>query len=307
MHRRPTHAKTDAPKTDAPKTDDKTKSGDKPADPKTTDDKSSVDRQRQAHHIRRRRTLWASGRIRLRQPAAPAPTTPAATTPAKTDTPKTDAPKTDTPKTDTPKTDTPKTDTPKTDTPKTDTPKTDAPKTDAPKTDTPKTDTPKSADASKTVEYDPVTDKKVRATIRTTLASQKAATEINEAFTKLRPAVQNYSRARSLWRAKGKHPDDEPPAPDFKDLAKTAGLSFEETKKVSAEEAKDTTDLGKSTQLDETNFRLVPFTQIAFDANLPDYMPSETASRRTRKSPISGGEATSIRPTFRHSRMRSRT
>ena len=47
---------------------------------------------------------------------------------------------------------------------------------------------------------------------------------------------------------------------------------------VSADEAKDTTDLGKSTHLDETNFRLVPFSQIAFDANSPDYMPSETDS-----------------------------
>ena len=152
-------------------------------------------------------------------------------------------------------------------------------RTDTPKTGTPKTDTSKSADASKAVEYDPVTDKKVRATIRTTLASQKAATEINEAFTKLRPAVQNYSRALSLWRAKGKHPDDEPSAPDFKELAK-GGRPFVRQKRkwCRPKRRQDTTELGKSTHSMKRFSVSCRFRRSRSNANSPDYMPSETDS-----------------------------
>ena len=166
---------------------------------------------------------------------------------------------------------------------KTDSGKTEPAKTGTSKAETTKTTPPKTgADTSAVVEYDPVTDPKVRAQIRTLLANQKAAEEINKAFGptgKLRLEVSKYSQARSRWRAKGSPADQEPDVPDFKELAKSYGVTFEQTGKVSAQEAQDQTELAKSSHVDETEFlRLVPFTSQAFDPRLPSYRPVDSAS-----------------------------
>jgi hypothetical protein len=205
------------------------------------------------------------------------------TEPAKTDSNQTEPPKSAPAKTESAKTESGKTEPAKTDTSKTDTSKTGTSKTDTSKTDTSKTTPPKTgADTSPAVEYDSVTDPKVRAQIRTLLANQKAAEEINKAFGptgKLRLEVSKYSQARSRWRAKGAPADQEPDVPDFKELAKSFGVTFEQTGKVSAQEAQDQTELAKSSHVDETEFlRLIPFTSQAFDPRLPSYRPVDSAS-----------------------------
>ncbi len=270
------------------KTDDKPKSDDKPkTDDKSADGKSANAGPRVHHYgddellaLADPATPPADTKTTDKKPADDKATDASSTAkpdPAK-DSTKAGADKPAPAKTELPKTDLPKSDAPKSETPKSETPKAETPKAETTKTAPPKT----GADTSAVVEYDSVTDPKVRAQIRTLLANQKAAEEINKAFGptgKLRLEVSKYSQARSRWRAKGAPPDQEPEAPDFKELAKSFGVTFEQTGKVSAQEAQDQTELAKSSHVDETQFlRLIPFTAQAFDPRLPSYRPVDSAS-----------------------------
>ena len=123
-----------------------------------------------------------------------------------------------------------------------------------------------------------MTDPKVRAEIRTTLALEKARTEINDDFKKLRSEVQNYGRKVSVWIADGKPASDEPEVPDFAATAKSMGLIFEQTGSQSAQEMVDKTGLGKSIVGDLINMRAIRFPQVAFDPNLAAFMPQESLS-----------------------------
>ncbi len=94
------------------------------------------------------------------------------------------------------------------------------------------------------VEYESKDDPKVREDIRTKIAREKANTQITAAFDGLRNSVAKYGNQVSSWKAKQE--GTAPTPPDFAALAKEKGVEFHETGWVSALEARDKTEFGKS-------------------------------------------------------------
>ncbi|HEX3996967.1 MAG TPA: hypothetical protein VHX65_00275 [Pirellulales bacterium] len=158
--------------------------------------------------------------------------------------------------------------------------KTEPAKTGPAKVESPKkAETPKAgSESSNADEFRSLSDPKLRAEIRSTLANEIAAREINDNLKKIRTQVQNYGRAVSAWIGDGKPPAEEPEAPDFAATAKGSGMTFESTGSLSAEEAEEQTELGKSMEFNEIVRRVTYFTQTAFDPNLASYVPTQSMS-----------------------------
>ena len=150
-----------------------------------------------------------------------------------------------------------------------------------PKTDTPaKTGAPAKSDstgkpAAKPVRYDPVDSPKVRKTIITKLAEDRADKAIADAFKKLTSKVSSYASAYSAWKANPQGAD-QPPVPDFKALAAEAGVEYEATKSLSSEEMFTQLEFGKAIMM----VRGFPSVlAIAFNPNQRDYHPEEGTSQ----------------------------
>ena len=126
-------------------------------------------------------------------------------------------------------------------------------------------------------EFRPVTDPKVREDIRSILANEAVTSQINDAFAKIRTEVQVYSRQHMDWVGNGSS-GEAPPPPDYKALAKTNGFTFGDTPMMTADEAPDVNELGKSWIFSAETFSRAPFQAVAFDPNLPAYMPDESSS-----------------------------
>jgi hypothetical protein len=129
---------------------------------------------------------------------------------------------------------------------------------------------------AKPVRYDPVDDPKVRDTIRTKLAEERAAKTVKEAFDKLSVKVSAYATTLSSWRINAGEGEKPPAEPDFKTLAKDAGVEFAATGSLSAEEADAQLDLGKGWVLATT--RLIPFRAVGFSPNQRPYRPEQAMS-----------------------------
>jgi hypothetical protein len=169
--------------------------------------------------------------------------------------------------------------------------KSTAPKTEAPKTETPKSTVPgtgnpdmdlKPNEAPKKIaiiEYDSLDNEKVRDEIRTSIAREKVGQRIEDTFKALSTNVSSYGRKLSVWAVK--KDGDAPTLPDFQALAKAKGVQFEETGLISAQQAYDTTELGKSFSISfsaEERPQQSYFVQQAFHSNIPNFSPYQTYS-----------------------------
>ncbi len=152
-------------------------------------------------------------------------------------------------------------------------PKVEPPKA-GPNLASPKTNTAKADDVTAD-EFRPVTDPKVRSAIRTLLASQKAANDITDAFGKLRTSAEMYGRLRMVWVGDGSQ-GDAPTPPDFNALAKTNGLLFGETPLMSADDAQDVSELGKSLIINMATDSAAYFPSESYDPNIAAYIPQES-------------------------------
>ncbi|HEV2972095.1 MAG TPA: hypothetical protein VGY55_19135 [Pirellulales bacterium] len=160
---------------------------------------------------------------------------------------------------------------PKTEGPKTETPKSTVPGTGNPDVDLKPNEAPKKIPI---VEYESLDSEKVRDEIRTSLAREKVGQQIDDAFKALSTEISTYRRKHSAWAVKKE--GEAPTLPDFRALAKAKGLKFEETGLISAQQAYDTTELGKSFSFNASadgQPQQAYFVQQAFHANIPNYSP----------------------------------
>jgi hypothetical protein len=169
-------------------------------------------------------------------------------------------------------------------------------KSAAPKPESPKTETPKSTvggtgnpdvdlkpnEAPKKipiVEYESLDNEKVRDEIRTSIAREKVGQRIDDIFKALSANVSSYGRKLSVWAVKKE--GDAPTLPDFRALATSKGVQFEETGLISAQQAHDTTELGKSlsdTFTADGRMARSYFLQQAFNSSIPKFSPYTTLS-----------------------------
>jgi hypothetical protein len=148
-----------------------------------------------------------------------------------------------------------------------------------PATEKPATEQKPAADQTKTepaappVKYEPL--EKVKGVIRKDLARTEARRQIDKALDELELAMRHYSDDLVLYESQGE-PETKgaPPTPlDFAGLAKLYGVTAHETDLISAEEARDETDIGRSyiripDPRSRFGERLQSFDEVAFDDGL---------------------------------------
>jgi len=127
--------------------------------------------------------------------------------------------------------------------------------------------------------YEPL--EKVRESIRNFIASEKVRAEMENRLAKLNAEMRRYASERVLYGArKDSDPTLQPPRElDFEALAKANGLGVMKTESVSAFEVKRY-DIGNSYKSIEdrrmpTGERRIPFTEIAYNENLPLFRPAD--------------------------------
>lgn len=263
-------ASSPAPKTPAapPKSDEKSK----PADKTKTDGKTPPAAQGEKSSDARpaARHFGDDDLLALADTTPPASTAPTASPPAKSSA----AAKAASAKADSTKAPA-KPDAVKSEPAKIPPPKVEPPKAGPPTSTPPAAKTTPAKPATSTDdEFRSVNDPKVRAEIRTRLAKEAVSSQINDSFAKIRTDVQVYGRQHMDWVGNGSAAGDAPAPPDFKAIAKADGFIFGDTPMMSADEAPDVNELGKSWIYSAT--MRAPFGAVGFDPNLPSYMPSES-------------------------------
>ncbi len=115
--------------------------------------------------------------------------------------------------------------------------------------------------------------------IRTSIARERAAKQIEEALKSLRSAVQDYQANYSKWVALQQGAEPQPP--DFAALAKAKGLEFKQTDWLSAQQTYDTTDFGKSIVfVDNPDGRrsIASVVSQAFNPTVQKFKPNQSES-----------------------------
>ena len=119
----------------------------------------------------------------------------------------------------------------------------------------------------------------VKDEIRTSIARERAAKQIEEALKSLRSAVQDYQANYSKWVALQQGAEPQPP--DFTALAKAKGLEFKQTDWLSAQQTYDTTDFGKSIVfVDNPDGRrsIASVVSQAFNPTVQKFKPNQSES-----------------------------
>jgi hypothetical protein len=155
------------------------------------------------------------------------------------------------------------------------------------------TESPKAGSASGLPNFDPkATDplkkipiveyktlESVKDEIRNSIASERAGKQVDEALKSLRSAVQAYQGNYSRWVALQQGAEPQPP--DFAALAKAKGVQFKQTGWLSAQEAYDTTDFGKSVvfvEMPDGRRSMTPVVSQAFDPRIQKFKPNQSES-----------------------------
>lgn len=123
---------------------------------------------------------------------------------------------------------------------------------------------PTDADAGPDPKYDPLW--KVEDRIRRELAGQRANLAMQEALRKLQTELNNYSTLRS--QATADQPGEEPPRPDFSQLAAAHGLVAIKTDLISQTEALLTLDIARSAVAGGD-----PFVRFAYEGGMRTFLP----------------------------------